>query len=121
MYSNQSADFYEIWQEHIFPCSSLFVFSSVHMVTMRNSRLRAILMTFNLRLYGGDTILDKSSLNSNLTNICILHVLNKTRSDVNVLNSNVGFFLFYHFVATFIIYVTHCNKSFETEYSVNRT
>jgi hypothetical protein len=69
----------------------------------------------------GDTILDRSSLNSNLTNICTLHVLNKTRSDVKVLNFNVGlFFILSLFVATFIIYVTHYNKTFESEYSLNR-
>jgi hypothetical protein len=53
----------------------------------------------------GDTVLDKSSLNSNLTNICTLHVLNKDRSDTNgsVLNFNMGvYFLLNHFLAAFM-------------------
>jgi hypothetical protein len=37
--------------------------------------------------YIGDKIIDKSSLNSNLTNTCTLHILNRVKSDVTVKES----------------------------------
>jgi hypothetical protein len=63
--------------------------------------------------------LRQSKLNSNLMNICTLHVLNKVRSDVSdrVLNFNVrvSFIILSFFLATFIIYVTHYKTTFEIE------
>jgi hypothetical protein len=70
----------------------------------------------------GDTILDKSSLNPSLTNICTLRVLNKVKRDViesKILMSQYS--LFYRFLAKFIIYVTNNNKTLESEYSLNPT